>query len=68
MAISGGSNAFKKAVQAEIAAFKHRWDWIINPLVVAVALEVIVRPNAATPAAVLHDLDVSSDQVVPARA
>jgi hypothetical protein len=63
---AGGSNTFKKAVQAEIAAFKHRWDWIINPLVIAVALEVIVRPNAATPAAVLHDLDnIVRDYLLP---
>jgi hypothetical protein len=33
------------------------WDWIIDPLVIAAALEVLVRPNPATPAAVLHDLD-----------
>lgn len=54
---TGSSSAFRQKVVDEIAAFKKRWDWIINPLVVAVALEVIVRPNPKTPAAVLHDLD-----------
>jgi hypothetical protein len=54
---TGGSSAFKQKVADEIAAFKNRWDWIISPLVVAVALEVVVRPNPKTPPAVLHDLD-----------
>ena len=53
----GSSGAFRRRVEEEIATFKQRWDWIISPLVIAVALEVVVRPNAATPAAVLHDLD-----------
>ena len=30
----------------EIAAFKQRRDWLIDPLVVAVALEVVIRPPA----------------------
>lgn len=63
---SGGSSAFKQSVLDEIAAFKQRWDWIISPLVVAVALEVVVRPNAKTPPAVLHDLDnIVRDYLIP---
>lgn len=63
---SGGSDVFKQRVLAEIAAFKHRWDWVIDPLVVAVALEVVVRPNPATPEAVLHDLDnIVRDYLLP---
>ena len=63
---AGGSDLFKQTVAAEIATFKQRWDWIINPLVVAVALEVIVRPNPKTPAAVLHDLDnIVRDYLLP---
>lgn len=63
---TGGSAAFRQRVSDEIAAFKTRWDWIINPLVVAVALEVIVRPNPKTPAAVLHDLDnIVRDYLIP---
>jgi len=63
---SGGSDVFKQNVMTEIQAFKQRWDWIINPLVVAVALEVIVRPNPATPTAVLHDLDnIVRDYLLP---
>lgn len=63
---SGSSDVFKQKVLNEIAAFKRRWDWLINPLVVAVALEVVIRPNPATPAAVLHDLDnIVRDYLLP---
>lgn len=63
---SGGSSAFRQSVSNEIAAFKQRWDWLISPLVVAVALEVIVRPNPRTPPAVLHDLDnIVRDYLIP---
>lgn len=63
---AGSSDTFKQNVMSEISAFKQRWDWIINPLVVAVALEVVIRPNPATPAAVLHDLDnIVRDYLLP---
>lgn len=63
---AGGSAAFRQRMTDEIAAFKKRWDWIINPLVVAVALEVVVRPSPKTPAGVLHDLDnVVRDYLIP---
>ncbi|MDB6147822.1 MAG: endodeoxyribonuclease RusA [Spartobacteria bacterium] len=63
---TGSSSAFRQKVADEIAAFKKRWDWIINPLVVAVALEVIVRPNPKTPPSVLHDLDnIVRDYLIP---
>jgi hypothetical protein len=63
---TGGSSAFKQKVSDEIDAFTKRWDWIISPLVVAVALEVVVRPNPKTPPAVLHDLDnIVRDYLIP---
>jgi Holliday junction resolvase RusA-like endonuclease len=63
---AGGSAVFKQKVENEIAAFKQRWAWVIDPLVVAVCLEVVVRPNPATPAAVLHDLDnIVRDYLLP---
>jgi hypothetical protein len=63
---TGSSDLFKQTVAVEIAGFKQRWDWIIYPLVVAVALEVVVRPNPKTPAAVLHDLDnIVRDYLLP---
>lgn len=63
---SGGSAQFKKAVTDAVASFKARWDWVISPLVVAVALEVIIRPSPNTPPTVLHDLDnVVRDYLLP---
>jgi hypothetical protein len=63
---AGSSEVFKQNVQNEIAAFKQRWDWLIDPLVIAVALEVVVRSDPATPAAVLHDLDnIVRDYLLP---
>ncbi|ESQ87347.1 hypothetical protein ABAC460_20195 [Asticcacaulis sp. AC460] len=62
----GGSAAFKAGVAAEIARFKQDWDWVLNPLVIAVALEVVVRPNPNTPVGVLHDLDnIVRDYLLP---
>jgi len=62
----GSSDAFKQNVLNQISDFKIRWDWLINPLVVSVALEVIIRPNPATPPAVLHDLDnIVRDYLLP---
>lgn len=63
---SGSSGTFKQNVLKEITAFKNHWDWLINPLVVAVAIEVVIRPNPATPPAVLHDLDnIVRDYLLP---
>ncbi len=62
----GSSEAFKRMVADEIAAFKERWDWLISPLVIPVALQVIIRPNPSTPTAVLHDLDnIVRDYLIP---
>lgn len=36
---AGGSEVFKQNIENEIVAFKQRWDWLIDPLVIAVALE-----------------------------
>lgn len=63
----GSSDVLKQNVSKEIDAFKSRWDWLINPLVLPVALEVIIRPNPLTPLAVLHDLDnIVRDYLIPA--
>ena len=62
----GSSDVFKQNVLSEISAFKNRWDWLISPLAVSVALEVIIRPNPETPPAVLHDLDnIVRDYLLP---
>lgn len=62
----GSSKPFKERVASEVKAFKERWAWIIDPLEVAVGLEVIVRPNPNTPPDVLHDLDnIVRDYLIP---
>ncbi|WP_238879977.1 hypothetical protein [Achromobacter xylosoxidans] len=62
----GSSSGFKKNVTSEITTLKERWDWLLSPLIVSVALEVVVRPDAATPPAVLHDLDnIVRDYLIP---
>jgi hypothetical protein len=62
----GQSDAFKPEIELAIENFKQRWDWIIQPLVNAVALEVIVQPPLSVPKGVLHDLDnVVRDYLLP---
>src|SRR5262245_57947712 len=39
----GSSDAFIEHVDEQVEAFKKKWDWLICPLVVPVALEVMVR-------------------------
>ena len=53
----GESQAFQERIKREIATFRKCWDWILEPLLVPVGLEVVIRPNPETPPAVLHDLD-----------
>jgi hypothetical protein len=53
----GSSDAFRKRIDAELTAFQRKWGWVITPLIVPVALEVVVRPSLTTPKGVLHDLD-----------
>ncbi len=62
----GTSQAFRDRVDGEIERFWKRWGWMVDPLVVPVGLEVVVRPNAAMPPAVLHDLDnVVREYLIP---
>jgi hypothetical protein len=64
--VEGSSDAFRQRIADEIVKFKTRWDWVINPLVLAVALEVVVRPSPSTPKGVLHDLDnIVRDYLLP---
>ena len=53
----GESLAFRERIEREIATFQKRWGWVLEPLVVPVGLEVVIRPNPDTPPAVQHDLD-----------
>lgn len=62
----GSSSLFKAGVAAKVQRFKSEWGWLIDPLLLPVAVEVVVRPNPATPKGVLHDLDnVVRDYLLP---
>ena len=63
---AGSSREFKRRISDEIRRFQKQWNWIVDPLVVPVALEVVVRPNPATPADMVHDLDnIVRDYLLP---
>jgi hypothetical protein len=63
---SGEAALFRERVEASVADFKRRWDWLISPLVVPVALQLVVRPSPDTPKGVLHDLDnIVRDYLLP---
>ena len=53
----GESSAFRERIKREVATFRNRWGWVLEPLLVPVGLEVVIRPDPETPPAVLHDLD-----------
>lgn len=62
----GTGDAFKARIARAIADFQAKWNWVLDPLEIPVALEVVVRPNPATPRGVLHDLDnIVRDYLLP---
>ena len=53
-------------IASAIADFQTRWNWLLDPLEIAVALEVVVQPSPGTPRGVLHDLDnIVRDYLLP---
>jgi hypothetical protein len=63
---TGQSTSFKQQIETSVLAFKKKWDWLISPLVVPVALQLVVRPSPGTPKAILHDLDnIVRDYLIP---
>ena len=62
----GESRAFRERIVREIATFRKYWGWVLEPLVVPIGLEVVIRPNLEMPPAVQHDLDnVVRDYLIP---
>lgn len=53
----GESLAFRARIKHEIATFRKRWGWVLEPLLVPVGIEVVIRPSPEMPPSVLHDLD-----------
>jgi hypothetical protein len=62
----GTGDAFRARIASAIADFQTKWNWLLDPLEIAVALEVVVRPSPGTPRGVLHDLDnIVRDYLLP---
>ena len=62
----GTSVAFKRGIDSEIKNFKQCYDWIIQPLVNPVALEVIIRLSSSVPKDDVRDLDnIVRDYLIP---
>ncbi|KXV35585.1 hypothetical protein AD940_02225 [Gluconobacter thailandicus] len=63
----GQSDIFKENIRDTVEDFKKKWKFLIDPLDIPIAIEVIVRPNPNTPSSVLHDLDnIVRDYLLPA--
>lgn len=55
--VKGASALWKKEIDAGVRDFRDKFAWIIDPLLIPTALEVVVRPPAPNNANSLHDLD-----------
>lgn len=53
----GTSAVWKKEIDEKLRAFQSEYGWIIDPLVVPVALEVVIKPPSPSRQRGLHDLD-----------
>jgi hypothetical protein len=55
--VSGASAKWKEEVDEKLRAFQSRLGWILDPLLVPVALEVVIKPPPPSRQNGLHDLD-----------
>ena len=53
----GSSARWMEEIDAKICAFRKRFGWLIDPLLIPVAVEVVVKPPPPTRQRGLHDLD-----------
>ena len=62
----GQSKTFKQQVKRGFSQFRDQYAWILKPLQIPIALEVIVKPPRSAPAGTLHDLDnIVRDYLIP---
>lgn len=54
---TGDSSAWRNEIEAKLEAFQSRFGWLLDPLLVPVALEVVVKPSPPSRNLGLHDLD-----------
>jgi Holliday junction resolvase RusA-like endonuclease len=55
--VRGTTDAYKASIDAALTAFKRKHSWVLDPLMMPVALEVIVRPPSLQQRDAKHDLD-----------
>lgn len=53
----GDSSAWRNEIEAKLEAFQTRFGWLLDPLLVPVALEVVIKPSPPSRNRGLHDLD-----------
>jgi hypothetical protein len=53
----GASMLWKREIKQKLREFQTKWGWIVDPLLVPIALEVVVKPPLASRERNLHDLD-----------
>ncbi len=62
----GSSKAYRKAAEEAVQRLREQYSWILKPLLIPVAVEVVVKPPPPERARGLHDLDnVVDSYVVP---
>jgi hypothetical protein len=63
----GQSAPYKAQVKAQLSAFKENFSTLLDPLLVPVGLEIVVKPSPDDRRSVEHDLDnVARDYMIPA--
>ncbi len=55
--VDGSSDRWKAEIDERVTKFKERFGWLIDPLLVPVALEVVIKPSPLSRQRGLHDLD-----------
>jgi len=64
--ISGTSKLWKQQIEQKLHIFQAKWGWLVNPLLIPVALEVVIKPPPANRQNGWHDLDnVLRNYVIP---
>jgi hypothetical protein len=64
--LDGASAHYKQEVERSLREFQSKYGWIIDPLLVPVALQVVIRPPPKSRQRGLHDLDnVLRDYLIP---
>jgi hypothetical protein len=64
--VDGASKQYEQEIESKLRQFQTKYGWIINPLLVPVALEVVVKPPPMRRQRGVHDLDnVLRDYLIP---